>query len=183
MSTAKAYLRPAKSRPNLHIITRAHSTGVILEGKRAVGVRYDKGGNNGKPMTVRAKREVILCGGVINSPQLLQLSGIGSSNLLKSLGIEVKHELPGVGENLRDHYAPRFTVRVKNSDTINERVRGFRLIKEITEWVIFRRGVLTLVPTLVYCFWRSNPGISNTCLLYTSPSPRDGLLSRMPSSA
>ena len=181
MSTAKAYLRPAKSRPNLHIVTRAHCTRVILEGKRAVGVRYDKGGNNEKSMTIGAEREVILCGGVINSPQLLQLSGIGSSNLLKSLGIEVKHELPGVGENLRDHYAPRFTVRVKNSDTINERVRGVRLLKEITEWVIFRRGVLTLVPTLVYCFWRSNPGISNTDLQmsFTPASYKEGVQSQL----
>ena len=73
---------------------------------------------------VRANKEVILSGGTINSPQLLQTSGIGPAELVKSLGIEIKHELPGVGENLRDHYAPRFNCRVKNIETINERSKG-----------------------------------------------------------
>ncbi len=181
VSTAKAYLRPIKSRPNLHIITRAHSTGLIIEDKRVTGVRYNKGGVSGKPRAVYADREVILSAGVINSPQLLQLSGIGPIGLLKSLGIEVKHELAGVGENLRDHYAPRFTVRVKNSDTINERVRGFGLVKEVADWVLFRRGVLTLVPTLIYCFWRSDPGIPNTDLQmsFTPASYKDGVQNQL----
>ena len=181
MSSAKAFLRPIKNRSNLRIITRAHSTGLILEGKRAVGVKYNKGGANGKPLEVRAGREVVLCGGVINSPQLLQLSGIGSSKLLQSIGIDVTHELAGVGENLRDHYAPRFTVRVKNSDSINERVRGLGLVKEVADWILFRRGVLTLVPTLIYCFWRSNPNIANTDLQmsFTPASYREGVQNQL----
>ena len=82
---------------------------------------------------MRARREVILAAGTYNSPQLLQLSGIGPAELLQSLGIPVRHALAGVGENLRDHYAPRFVARVKNIDTINERVRGLRLAGEVAK--------------------------------------------------
>jgi choline dehydrogenase len=83
-------------------------------------VRYIQGGSNGTPVEVRANKEVILAGGTYNSPQLLQLSGVGSPELLGSLGIEVRHALPGVGEGLQDHYAPRSVARVKNIKTINE---------------------------------------------------------------
>ena len=96
------------------------STNIIFEGKRAVGVRYLKGGKGGTPVEVRASKEVILSGGTYNSPQLLQLSGVGSPELLQSHGIEVRHALPGVGEGLQDHYAPRSVARVKNIRTINE---------------------------------------------------------------
>src|SRR6201999_2294107 len=106
--------------------------------KRAVGVAYSVGGRGGERMTVRAAREVILSGGSYNSPQLLQLSGIGPPALLQQLGIEVRHALAGVGENLRDHYAPRFTVRVKNIDTINERARGLNLAREVIRYLTTR---------------------------------------------
>src|SRR4051794_20636012 len=95
LSAARAYLHPVKNRPNLEIKTRAFVTKILFEGKRAVGVEY-----NGK--TVRAG-EVILCGGAINSPQLLQLSGVGNAAELGALGVDVVHDLPGVGENLQDH--------------------------------------------------------------------------------
>jgi choline dehydrogenase len=167
MSAARAYLHPARSRPNLKVITKAHSTGVLMDAKRATGVSYAKGGPRGKPMQVMARKEVILAGGVINSPQLLMLSGIGPARLLNSFGIEVRHELKGVGENLRDHYAPRFTARVKNIDSINQRVRGLRLMGEVAKWVFTRKGILSLSPTLVYCFWRSAPEIANSDLQFT----------------
>ena len=122
ISAARGYLHPAMKRQNLTVRTHAHATEIVLEGKRAVGVRYRKGGRDGTPMEVRAAKEVILCGGTVNSPQLLQVSGIGPAPLLQSLGIAVKHALPGVGENLRDHYAPRFVARVKNAETINETI-------------------------------------------------------------
>src|SRR6185437_9262194 len=98
----------------VHVRTHAHVTGIMFEGKRAVGVRYSKGGRGGAPTEIRAAKEVILAGGSYNSPQLLQLSGVGSPDLLHSLGIEVRHALPGVGEGLQDHYAPRSVARVKN---------------------------------------------------------------------
>ncbi|MFF4422427.1 choline dehydrogenase [Streptomyces sp. NPDC001549] len=100
LSASKAYLGPVKRRPNLDVRTRALATRVLFEGKRAVGVEYRRG--RGKVRQVRA-REVILCGGAINSPQLLQLSGVGNAEELEPLGIDVVHHLPGVGENLQDH--------------------------------------------------------------------------------
>ncbi|HTW69856.1 MAG TPA: choline dehydrogenase [Acetobacteraceae bacterium] len=103
-SAAAAYLKPAMQRPNLRVEIRALTHRILLEGKRAVGIEYSR---NGEIRQARARREVILCGGSINSPQILQLSGIGPGALLQSLGIEVKHDLPGVGENLQDHIGGR----------------------------------------------------------------------------
>ena len=108
VSTARAFLNPAKKRSNLKVVTNAFVTRILLDSKTAHGVEFSKGGQGGELSQVSAKKEVILSGGTINSPQLLQLSGIGEGALLRSLGIEVVHELAGVGENLRDHYAPRF---------------------------------------------------------------------------
>lgn len=167
VSSARAFLRPAIGRKNLDVRTGAHATGVILEGKRAVGVRYRRGGRRGKAMEVRARREVILSGGTYNSPQLLQLSGIGDPELLRGLGVEVRHALPGVGENLRDHYAPRFAARVKGIETINQLVRGLPLFRQALKWATSRSGILSLSPTLVYCFWRSEPDIANSDLQMT----------------
>ena len=181
VSAARGYLHPAMSRPNLTVRTHAQATSVVLEGKRAVGVRYRKGGRNGTPMEVRARREVILSGGTVNSPQLLQISGIGPAPLLKSLGIEVKHALAGVGENLRDHYAPRFVARVKNATSINERSKGLRLAGEILKYVTTRKGLLTLNPTLIYVFWKSDESIENydLQLTFTPASYKEGVQSTL----
>jgi choline dehydrogenase len=140
-------------------------------------VRYLKGGPRGVPTEVRASREVILSGGAYNSPQLLQLSGIGPPELLKQHGIEVRHALAGVGENLRDHYAPRFTARVKNIDTINELARGPKLVKEVVKWTFTRKGILGLVPTLVYVFWHSGETAesSDIQLTFTPASYAEGV--------
>jgi choline dehydrogenase len=177
VSAARAFLHPAMKRPNLTVRTRAHAIGLSFEGKRAVGVRYRKGGRNGAPLEVRARREVILSGGSFNSPQLLQLSGVGPPALVQSLGIEVRHALPGVGENLRDHYAPRFAVRVKNMDTINERSRGLRLAAEIAKWCVGGKSILGLSPTQVYCFWKSEPHLetSDIQLTFTPASYLEGM--------
>jgi len=177
VSAARAFLHPAMRRPNLTVVTRAHATNLIFEDKRAVGVRYLKGGRNGLAVEVRARREVILSGGTFNSPQLLQMSGVGSAELLASLGIPVRHALPGVGENLRDHYAPRVTVRVKNADTINERSRGLRLAAEIAKWCVGGKSILGLSPTQVYCFWKSEPHLetSDIQLTFTPASYHEGM--------
>ena len=181
VSTARAFLRPAMSRDNLSVRTKAHATSILLEGKRAVGVRYLKGGRGGAAHEVRARREVILSGGVVNSPQLLQLSGIGPAPLLKSLGVPVLHALPAVGENLRDHFAPRFVARVKNCETINERVRGWKLAAEVVKWIATRKGVLSLSPTLVYGFWRSHDALENGDLqfTFTPASYQKGIISQL----
>jgi choline dehydrogenase len=176
VSAATAFLRPAMQRGNLHVRTQAHATAIVLDGKRAVGVRYTKGGRGGASEEVRARQEVILAGGAYNSPQLLQLSGIGPSALLAALGIEVRHNLAGVGEGLQDHYAPRSVVRVKNIKTINERARGLNLAFEVLKWGATRRGILALSPTLVYCFWHSGETAesSDLQLTFTPASYKEG---------
>ncbi len=177
MSAARAFLKPAKKRDNLTIITNAHATKILLDGKRAIGIAYRRGGANGKIYTIQAAREVIISGGTINSPHLLQLSGIGNPVLLNSLGIEVKHALPGVGENLRDHYGARLTARAKNVQTINELARGRRLLGEIAKYFIGKQSILELGPTLVYCFWHSNEAIKNNDIQisFTPASYKEGM--------
>jgi choline dehydrogenase len=160
VSAATAFLHPARRRRNVAVRTRAHTMRLLFDGARCTGVAYAAGGRGGTARTVKAAREVILSAGAYNSPQLLMLSGIGPVPLLQSLGIPVRHALPGVGESLRDHYAPRFTVRVKNVDTINERARGMNLVREVLRYVTARQGILALNPTLIYGFWRSEPGMT-----------------------
>jgi choline dehydrogenase len=177
VSAATAFLHPARKRRNLAVLTHAHVTEIMLEGQRATGVRFSRGGRGGVADSVLARREVILSGGAYNSPMLLQLSGIGPPRLLQSLGIPVRHALSGVGENLKDHYAPRFVARVKNCATINERSRGLKLAREVLRWATHGDGVLALNPTLVYCFWRSEPTIANSDLqlTFTPASYREGV--------
>ncbi len=181
ISAARAFLHPAMKRPNLAVRTHAHASEIVLEGKRAVGVRYRKGGRGGAPMEVRATKEVILCGGTVNSPQLLQVSGIGPAPLLGSLGIAVKHALPGVGENLRDHYAPRFVARVKNARTINEKSHGLPLVGEVLKYAWNRSGILALNPTLIYVFWKSDERVDNydLQLTFTPASYKEGVQSTL----
>ena len=142
-----------------------------------MAIKYRNGGRNGTDKEVRAGREIILSSGTYNSPQLLQLSGIGPGDLLQSQGIEVRHALPGVGENLRDHYAPRLVARVKNISTINEKSRGLSLAWEVAKWVTMRQGILTLNPTLVYCFWHSGEAAdsSDIQMTFTPASYNDGV--------
>ncbi|WP_316177801.1 GMC family oxidoreductase [Bradyrhizobium sp. SZCCHNRI1009] len=177
VSSATAFLRPASKRPNVEVRTHAHATGVVLEGKRAVGVRYHRGGRGGVPVEVRARKEVILSGGAYNSPQLLQLSGIGAPELLQEHGIEVRHALRSVGEGLQDHYAPRTVARVKNIKTVNELARGLNLWGEALKWAVTRRGILSLSPTMVYCFWHSGETAesSDLQLTFTPASYKEGV--------
>tara|TARA_B100000902_G_scaffold354901_1_gene367410 strand:- start:29 stop:1492 length:1464 start_codon:yes stop_codon:yes gene_type:complete len=161
MSAAKAFLNPAKKRPNLKVITNAHVTRLTLSGKQVTGISYHKGGVRGKQMHLKAAKEVIISGGAINSPQLLQLSGIGPASLLQQLGIDVQHDLPGVGENLRDHYATRLTASVEGVQTINDRAHGIKLVGEVAKYCIGQQSILKLGPTTVFCFWRSKPGLTN----------------------
>jgi choline dehydrogenase len=183
VSAATAFLRPAMKRPNLTVRTHAHTTEVLFEGKRATGVRYLKGGRGGPGLQVAARREVILSGGTYNTPQLLQLSGIGAPELLARHNIPVRHALPGVGENLKDHYAPRFVARVKNAGTINELAHGLPLAREILKYFTARKGILALSPTLIYCFWHSEPGLatSDLQLTFTPASYKEGVQGQLES--
>ncbi len=132
-------------------------------------------------MEIRARREVILSGGSVNSPQLLQLSGVGPAGLLKDIGIPVHHELPGVGENLRDHFVLRMVSRIKTMDTINQRVKGLPLMAEAFKYFTGQPSVLGLSPTLVYIFWKSDPALDNGDLQisFTPASYKEGVQSQL----
>ena len=156
MSTARAHLRPAMQRPNVVVRPHAHATRILFEGNRAFAVEYLRAGER---RVVRAAREVIVAGGAVNSPQLLQLSGLGPPALLGELGIPVRRALPGVGENLRDHYAIRTAFRVEGVRTVNELARGWRLGVEVAKYFALGTGILTLQPTLVHCFWKSDEAL------------------------
>lgn len=153
-STAQAFLKPVRSRPNLTVATHAFTTGILLNGGRAVGVAYEQ---NGVPKRVKAGREVILSAGAVQSPQILELSGIGNPDLLKDHGIDVHHAVPGVGENYRDHYLIRMVWRVKNAQTLNEKTRGLAFIGETLKYAFTRRGVLTLPAGVLSGFVRTRP--------------------------
>jgi choline dehydrogenase len=148
-STARGFLDPIRNRPNLRIETGAYTTKVILDGKRAAGVAYTQ---HGVAKEAYCDKEVIVAAGAVKSPHILELSGIGQPDLLTSLGIPVLHELKGVGENYRDHYAPRMNWRVKLPVTLNERSRGLALAKEVLKYYTQRRGILTFTAGIVYGF-------------------------------
>ena len=153
-STARGFLDPIRDRPNLRVETEAMTTRILLEGKRAVGVAYIQGGTTRE---ARCDREVILAAGAVKSPHILELSGIGQPTLLQSLGIPVQHELRGVGENYRDHYAPRMNWRVKLPVTLNEQTRGLAFVKEIIKYYTKRQGILTFTAGIAYGFVRTRP--------------------------
>src|SRR5215470_2666456 len=162
-STARAYLDPIRNRENLHIVTEALTQGVILDGKRCTGVRYLLGSDQHE---AAASREVVICGGTINSPQLLELSGIGRPERLRNLGIEVRQELPGVGENLRDHYAPRTRWYVgEYGYTYNDRARGLNMVRQAARYAMFRKGFLAGVGAPMRAFVCSREGLEAPDLL------------------
>jgi choline dehydrogenase len=156
-SAAVAYLKPARSRSNLRIITNALVHGVELAGKRATGVRLARAG---RVETVRAAREVVLAAGAIGSPHILQLSGIGPAAVLNAAGIAVRHELAGVGENLQDHLQVRFVYMCKGPGSLND-VWHSRWQQFLTgvEYALTRRGILTIGAGAVGAFARSRPDV------------------------
>jgi choline dehydrogenase len=135
-STAVAYLRPALKRPNLTVRTNAHATGLLFDKSRAAGVSYVR---DGSVEQARASREVILCGGAINSPQLLMLSGVGPADDLKRLGISVVADVPGVGENLQDHLATFVAYKSERPVTLANAERPGNVIS----FLLFKKGPLT----------------------------------------
>lgn len=141
-SSARAFLDPARKRPNLHIFTGALASRILFAGMRATGIEFIQ---NGARHEAKTRREVILSAGALQSPQLLQLSGIGSAALLKQNGIGVVAELPGVGENLQDHYQVRTIVRLKARDSLNDAVRNpIKLAQMGLQWLFSGSGPLTV---------------------------------------
>ncbi|HTW38260.1 MAG TPA: GMC family oxidoreductase N-terminal domain-containing protein [Steroidobacteraceae bacterium] len=163
-STAVAYLHPAMSRPNLRVATYAQATRLVMEGKRAVGVEYLKGGER---HTVRARAEVILAAGSVASPQLLEVSGIGRGAVLQAQGIPVLVELPGVGENLQDHFMIGAQWRVKPEYvTVNELSHGLPLAREIVKYLFTRKGLLSYAVAHIVAFTRSSPELTRPDLQF-----------------
>jgi choline dehydrogenase len=152
-STAQTFLKEASGRTNLRVETNALAAKLLFDGRRCVGVSINQGG---ELKTIHANKEVILCGGAINSPQLLQISGIGPGEHLNSIGVPVVHDLPGVGANLQDHYVARISHRVKGSVSINKLARGLRLTREIARFFLNGRGALTFGVTTAQVFCRSS---------------------------
>jgi choline dehydrogenase len=165
MSTARCYLDPIRKRQNLRIETLALTEALVLEGKRCTGVRYSVEGNTRE---ARANREVVVSAGSINSPQLLELSGIGQPERLRGLGIEVRHALPGVGENLRDHWAPRMKWRVgRHGVTFNERARGVPGLWQGLLYIAARKGFLSYPASPMRAFFRTREGLDSPDAMLT----------------
>jgi choline dehydrogenase len=177
-STAVGYLRPNLSRKNLTLMTRTHVRKILLEGKRAVGVEVEV---DGKVKRLKARREIILSGGAINSPVLLMASGIGPTAELKALGIEVQHDLAGVGKNLQDHYQSAFVFKTHANDTLNEAVMSpLKSAKLALDWWFNGAGQLAVGATEATLFCKSSPqepvaDLQYQCLNFSSNSLRDGL--------
>jgi choline dehydrogenase len=157
-STAQTFLREARrdarSRGNLRVETEALASRLVFDGKRCVGVTFRQ---HGQEVEARAHKEVILCGGVVNSPHLLQISGVGPAEHLQSIGAPVVHDLRGVGANLQDHYASRISHRVRGSISINKLSRGLRLAREAVRFFTAGNGALTFGVTTAQVFTRSSP--------------------------
>ncbi len=155
-STARAYLGPAKDRPNLTVRTHAQVTRVTLEGLRATGVEYLR---NGTPERVRAAREVVLCGGAYNSPQVLQLSGIGPAEHLESAGVKVLHHLPGVGENLIEHPNLLNVYRLRGKRGFTKFLRFDRAALAVAQWYLLGSGPFVTAGSVGNLIMRSNEGL------------------------
>jgi choline dehydrogenase len=154
-STATSYLRPARGRTNLTVLKGAEATSLILEGKRCVGLRFRK---DGALHEAHATREVIVSAGAANTPKLLELSGIGRADVLKRHGLPLLHELRGVGENLRDHYAAVMKWSIgRPGVSLAKRGRGWRLWLEVARWLLLRNGMISQGHGSLRVFARSRP--------------------------
>jgi choline dehydrogenase len=162
-SAARAYLRPALGRPNLTVITHALATRVLFEGRRARGLAYVRGGQTHR---VRVDKELILSAGPINSPQLLKLSGVGPGQELQSLGIEVVHDLPGVGENLQDHLEFYFQVACKEPITLYSSINPWSRALIGARWILRKDGLGATNHFETCGFIRSRSGVEYPDIQY-----------------
>ncbi len=157
-SASAAFLRPIRNRPNLVVRTNAMAESIVLDGLRAAGIKFMAGGQRHE---ARATREVIVSGGTVNSPQLLMLSGIGPAQQLQSHGIQVRHALGGVGQNLQDHIYAHYLASVDPQFSINKMIAShWRMIPDVLRYLASRRGLLTSAAAQVGLFLRSGPHTS-----------------------
>jgi choline dehydrogenase len=177
-STAVGYLRPAMQRPNLQVITEALTEKILFEGRRAIGVAFRRGGET---HTARAAREIILCGGAVNSPQLLMLSGIGPQQHLAGLGIPVVQNLPGVGQSLQDHYSAPLKLKCRLPITVNDVMQSnVKKLKVGLQYYMFRTGPLAMCTSPAALFARTRPELASPDIKlsiqpFSADRPQDGL--------
>ncbi len=158
-SAAVAFLKPAMRRPNLRVITHALAGRVLFAGKRATGVSFTE---HGEKRTARATKEVILCGGAINSPQLLMLSGVGPAEHLQATGIETVYDLPGVGQNLQDHFQCRMVYKCRYPITVNDMMMSrVRMAQAGLQYLLTRTGPLTVSAGTVGVFAKTRPELAS----------------------
>jgi choline dehydrogenase len=166
-STARAYLRPARGRANLTVVTAALASRIVFDGRRATAIEYRRAGTQ---VTAKATQEIIVCAGAIHSPALLELSGVGQAERLASLGIPVVHDARQVGENLQDHFAAWTRWKVQGHVTLNERTRGWRAVMEAIKFALWRKGALTFPAGPAMGFARTHPGLDHTDVqLFAAP--------------
>ncbi|CAB3854602.1 GMC family oxidoreductase [Achromobacter mucicolens] len=155
-NTSKAFLRPVQKRPNLHVMTGALAEQLEFDAKRCVGVRVNRAG---RAMSLRARREVVLAAGAVNSPHLLEVSGIGEPARLRESGITLRHALPGVGENLQDHLQLRVIIKVNGVKTLNRIASTWLGRAGIgLEYLMSRSGPMSMAPSQLGAFAKSDPG-------------------------
>jgi choline dehydrogenase len=177
-STAVGYLHPVRNRPNLRVVTGALAEKILFEGKRAVGVAFRE---YGQARTVRAAREVILCGGAVNSPQLLLLSGVGPADQLAQFDIPVVHELRGVGQSLQDHYSAPIKLKCRLPITVNDVMQSnVKKLKVGLQYYLFRTGPLTMAAGPAALFVRTRqelatPDVKISVAPFSSDKLQDGL--------
>jgi choline dehydrogenase len=140
-------------------------TGVTLDCNKVTGIQGIYGKQR-EEIKINARKEVVLSAGAANTPKLLLLSGIGPREHLKEVGIAVRHDVPGVGENLQDHHMIRYVCRVKGTPTLNEIARGPSLLREIFRWCVGKPSILSISPSVCYAFWKSNPDVDRLDLQF-----------------
>lgn len=156
-SAAHAFLAPAMKRPNLTVLTHVEVDRILFEGRRAVGVKARR---DGQPVEYRCKAEVIVCGGAIKSPLLLQQSGIGPGERLRAAGVEVMVDSPDVGARMLEHVGFAMPHRLKQGTSLNSRLRGLGLVASVLQYGLFRSGILSTGPYEIGAFVRSDPSVS-----------------------
>jgi choline dehydrogenase len=177
-STAVGYLHPVRNRPNLRVVTGALAEKILFDGKRAVGVAFRE---HGEPRTVRAAREVILCGGAVNSPQLLLLSGVGPQDQLAQFGVPPVHHLPGVGQSLQDHYSAPIKLKCRLPITVNDVMQSnLKKLKVGLQYYLFHTGPLTMAAGPAALFVRTrqelaSPDVKISVAPFSSDKLQDGL--------
>ncbi len=153
-SAARVFLHPARATGRLDVRTDARAAAILFDGTRAKGVRYVDDRDRTTQRQVFARKEVIVSCGTANTAKLLQMSGVGPSNLLARLGVPVVADLP-VGENFRDHYSTRIVARVKNIKTINEMSKGVGLAAQMARWALGKPSIMAVAPSIVHWFWKT----------------------------